>query len=58
MTQYQKELLHDYEEDVADCERAVKAAENELEDAHDWLDKQKLHYAEAIIKLNEFKKTL
>jgi hypothetical protein len=43
---------NDYDEDVADCEKAVKQAEQEVKDAQEWLMKQKVYLAEAIIKLN------
>jgi ribosome recycling factor len=53
--EYIKQHLKDLEEDMADCEKSVKYAEEELKDAEDWLNKMKVSYANAIIGLNNYK---
>lgn len=44
----------EYQEDIFDAENSVKAAEKELADAKEWLMKQKVYLAEAIIKLHHY----
>ena len=44
--------IEELEEDVEDYEKAVKEAEQEVKDANEWLMKQKVYLAEAIIKLH------
>jgi hypothetical protein len=56
MTQEQKQEVLELEEDIFDCEMQVKSAKEELEGAKRWLDKQTMYWAEAIIKLNNYKK--
>jgi hypothetical protein len=56
MTQEQKENVLEYEEDIFDYEKSVKNAKEEVEGAKRWLDKQTIYWAEAIIKLNNYKK--
>jgi F0F1-type ATP synthase membrane subunit b/b' len=53
--EYIKQHIKDLEEDVADCEKSVKNAELDLKDAQEWLNKMKVHYANAIIALNNYK---
>jgi hypothetical protein len=55
-TPEQIEWIREQEEDILDCEKSVKDSEKDLADAKDWLNKQKLYYAEAIIKLNDYLK--
>lgn len=50
-----QEEIKELEEEVLDCEKNVKTAQIELEDAQEWLDKQKLYLAEAIIRLHNKK---
>ena len=49
------ERIEELEEDVRDCEKAVRQSEQELKDAQKWLDRQKLYLAEAIIRLHHGK---
>jgi hypothetical protein len=56
MTDFQKEMIQNYEEDVLDSEKDVKDAQQELDIAQDWLNKRRILYAENIIKLNNYKK--
>lgn len=50
------EELHDLEEDVRDYERILKHDEQCLIDAKSDVQKSKVYYAEAIIKLDKFRK--
>jgi hypothetical protein len=49
---YYEQRIKDLKVDVADCEKSVRQAEQEVKDAQEWLMKQKLHLAEAIIRLH------
>jgi F0F1-type ATP synthase epsilon subunit len=55
VTDSMEEEIKELEEDVRDCEKSFNQAQEELEDAHEWVDKQKLHLAEAIIRLHNKK---
>lgn len=53
--EYIKQHIKDLEETVVDCEKQVKSAEDDLKDAVAWLNRMKVHYANAIIALNNYK---
>lgn len=51
----QEELL-ELEEEVKDCEKKTQRSEKEAKQAIDWFKEAKLEEAQAIIKLDKFKK--
>ena len=57
-TQEQLKIIEEYTDDIDDYEKAVNSAEKELTDAKEWLMKQKVYYAEAIIKLHNYLKEI
>ena len=57
-TPEQLEKIKEYEEDIFDCEKQVKQAGEELAIAKEWSMRQKVYHAEAIIRLNNYLKSL
>jgi len=51
-----KEELEELEEEVRDCERNLKDSEREIINVKEWNERNKVYYAEAIIRLSNFKK--
>ena len=57
-TQEQLKRIEEYTDDIADYEKAVNSAEKELTESKEWLMKQKVYHAEAIIKLHNYLKEI
>ena len=51
-----RERLMDLQDEVKDCEKSLANDTEALRDAQKWVDAGKLHYAEAIIALDKFKR--
>jgi hypothetical protein len=50
------DTLKELEEEVKDYEKQVAGNLQELKDAQEWLWKSKVYLADAIIRLNDYKK--